>query len=419
MQEHLVDVAASAHRDAEPVADPVGWSLADAIGFVTKFTTKDDLLKNKPHDMDADMWEEIDVVYDLCQQFGTDANVIHEKLIAHFDGEKVEVGPSQSSQLPGLDSLIESSLACKDVSSQEFGQMAQEVTPYDPSSGGHEPQLETREAVADFLEKHEDSQPTEEMIDRRMAMMSHAKHDKNMDTFETIPFIDLVDEDYTPLELQAMEPEVPAALETSEVSDTPEMPQEVPAMPEVSGTPEMPQEVPATPETSQEPGVMPAMSEVPDILPEGGDIPSCQGVQVPFNVEEPHPWRSPPSLTAMDSVESLPDPIAASVEEAIHAVKKIWMIHIFCLQCMHAITKHGLHCRNGTLIFSINMRAIWLHLWNITQLPLQESEPPSKPPSKPPSRSERIARASIESCRQETVHGPYAFIISLQCRSKK
>ena len=300
IQEHLGNPAGSVDRDPEP-AVAAGWSLADAIGFVTQYASKHDMLKNKPAGMDAEMWEEIDVVYDLCHQFGSDVNTIHEKLVAHFEGEKAEVGASQPS---GLNELA--SGTCKDPTMQGGDAHA--------SSEEHE-DMKARQDVADFLEQTEESQPNEDMIDRRMAMLSQCQ---NADNLTTIPFIDLEGDDYVPPQCQTTE--VPAA------SGMPEVPPSLmPEVPPEIATP-LPDAVPPASEMSEVPSSLmpevPPTSEMPEGPAASGTINGLEGGEMPSSSKDvqPLPWRSPPSLTnltAMESMESLGDPAAAAEEEAI------------------------------------------------------------------------------------------------------
>ena len=78
------------------------------MNFASQFSSKDDMLKQKPVGMDSDTWEEVCVVYDLCSQHGTkDSRLIQNLLVRHFEGGEETSGHDTSSMANQQDEVIE------------------------------------------------------------------------------------------------------------------------------------------------------------------------------------------------------------------------------------------------------------------------------------------------------------------------
>ena len=78
------------------------------MDFASQFSSKDDMLKQKPVGMDSDTWEEVCVVYDLCSQHGTkDSRLIQNLLVRHFEGGEETSGHDTSSMANQQDEVIE------------------------------------------------------------------------------------------------------------------------------------------------------------------------------------------------------------------------------------------------------------------------------------------------------------------------
>lgn len=86
------DDAAGEVASGAGCAESRQWSLREAIEFASQWKNKDEMIKNKPG-VDEETWEEVMVVFDLSQKYGTDQGVIYEKLVAHFEGEKIPIDP--------------------------------------------------------------------------------------------------------------------------------------------------------------------------------------------------------------------------------------------------------------------------------------------------------------------------------------
>ena len=63
----------------------VEWSLQDAINFVKQWETKEEMMDHKPA-IDSETWNEICVVFDICQSHGYDPSTVNEHMVSYFEG---------------------------------------------------------------------------------------------------------------------------------------------------------------------------------------------------------------------------------------------------------------------------------------------------------------------------------------------
>ena len=213
---------------ASAPGDSNQWSLQHAIDFVKQFTSKEDLLNQKPQ-VDSSTWEEICVVFDICLIHGSDPHVVYEKMVQHFDAiDSNEVIPSQHDEdtavgtidrkdaLATLQAKFHDEDLCKKLLDDANGDLdrafwlgTQQQSPNNPTPVGgdlvnpkatpavvidddeddvNSPMAplalddgQARQKMIEHLERHEDTHWDESMLQYRLGQTS-------MDTMQTLAY---------------------------------------------------------------------------------------------------------------------------------------------------------------------------------------------------------------------------------------